>query len=1124
VDLFTLANGKYSFPQPVACGDAWTPVKTLAEQCEDAAKPQWLCPGFDRPELYACPFTGHLYMTASVESGPYLLGSMQLPRLEDLVLVYAPNVGTPGSATALPQPLAWQLLKSDFMPPGAAPSVPLVMTSTPNGRLVLFYWVGDAYGWHGKLFCSGPGDAGQPTIAAVVGPPGGVDISGGDATRGYRLSMSEDGALTYVEQVNGGWVTAIPPDPDVTLQRWNPIPTPAISRASTDVDSSRVRVSLAAMNEYGRSILALVEVEIIDTASGPTLAPGSLARVGRIEAQDPKTHSVQHGTFIDPDYSIDTPAGVASNTSMFYWLDWPGRARTRQVACATDPKTADLNVLAVDANDGGLWHTVRRADGTWPDHFGNVLAAVPGPHIGPTTEVACATDPKTADLHTLAVDENGGLWHTVRRADPPGWPEAFLDVLGAAPSDPGRPGRVSHVACATNGEGDLHVLVVDANDGALWHAVRKATAPHWPEPWANLTGVFGAGLAPGDGPLSVRQVACATTPQGELHALALDANGDALWHTVRAADGTWPSPFVDVITQLPPFGQQAAAPGAWPGYELPAFQVSCASNLEGALHVLLAVPIPQELNKQNDPKWPLVQPSGGLWHLVRWADGSWFDSWPDAPSPWPIKTMGRTWLDAAACAVDGATGDLHVVALDNLDGLWHTLYPAITANPIPRSMRPDQEQVIGWGSDGVVRTRVWQADAGWGDWQALGAPPGGFVGWPTAVARSPQDMNIYVCGSNHTLWVRGSDGAWQTLGAPAGGLAYDPAGCSLQPNQESVFVRGSDGAIYTRQWQAGSSWGDWLSLGAPPGGFFPWPGGPALVARGAQYLNLFLRGADQRLWTLAYDSSRSSSQGRGWGGWQPLDAPPGGFEAWPAAVARSARYMNVYVCGVDHALWARPFDGAKPWYKGPAWGGWQPLGRPVGVELTTPIALSRRPDQEQVFVCGSDGHLYTREWVAGAGWGEWQSLGAPPGGFLGLPAAVARNPQCTNLYVTGSDHALWMRAYDGGWQEDWKTLNLDRSAWADVQALVPEAEPAWFPRDMSVWYCLVDGWHNQPSAAEALSVENGALRTFQSNDFGGDYLSGGYFYHNGHNYVAQWREPDGIRANILHVEDFPTFG
>jgi hypothetical protein len=72
--------------------------------------------------------------------------------------------------------------------------------------------------------------------------------------------------------------------------------------------------------------------------------------------------------------------------------------------------------------------------------------------------------------------------------------------------------------------------------------------------------------------------------------------------------------------------------------------------------------------------------------------------------------------------------------------------------------------------------------------------------------------------------------------------------------------------------------------------------------------------------------------------------------------------------------------------------------------------------------------------------------------------------------------------------------------------------------DMSARYCFFDGSPSHQSGIGSLSVKDGALRTWNSSDPGGDYLSGGFFFWKGPNYLAQWREPGGIRANVVRVE------
>src|SRR2546421_167632 len=71
-----------------------------------------------------------------------------------------------------------------------------------------------------------------------------------------------------------------------------------------------------------------------------------------------------------------------------------GIGPTKYAACATD-QAGDLHILAIDESDG-LWHTIRKADGSWPFAFGDVQAQTklvgPNQGIGPTKYAACATD------------------------------------------------------------------------------------------------------------------------------------------------------------------------------------------------------------------------------------------------------------------------------------------------------------------------------------------------------------------------------------------------------------------------------------------------------------------------------------------------------------------------------------------------------------------------------------------------------------------------------------------------------------------------------------------------------------------------------------------------------------
>jgi hypothetical protein len=300
-DPFVFNGGKYGYPQALDSDGERLTLDTIDQRAS------WWCPGSDRPELYACPFTGYLYLTAEYDSGAYQNAdaSVQSEQFHDVMLLYSPNQGKD-----------WSVVKDNFGGP-----VPLVMTSTPDGRLFLYHWVGGA----GELFCSNIFNAAAGEVPKILSIFGQEEHQVGDSQNGYRLVFNES-MVTYTETVNGEILNEKPPDPDMTsgVQRMS---HPSISRVSTDTATSKVRVSLLGLNENSRNRYAVIDFGVVDQDGFPHLEPGSLKFGGKIEAKDPVGHSVLHGTFIDPDY-IGTPSDFASNTALFYWLEWPGVGAT----------------------------------------------------------------------------------------------------------------------------------------------------------------------------------------------------------------------------------------------------------------------------------------------------------------------------------------------------------------------------------------------------------------------------------------------------------------------------------------------------------------------------------------------------------------------------------------------------------------------------------------------------------------------------------------------------------------------------------------------------------------------------------------------------------------------------
>src|SRR5438132_1170927 len=80
------------------------------------------------------------------------------------------------------------------------------------------------------------------------------------------------------------------------------------------------------------------------------------------------------------------------------------------------------------------------------------------------------------------------------------------------------------------------------------------------------------------------------------------------------------------------------------------------------------------------------------------------------------------------------------------------------------------------------------------------------------------------------------------------------------------------------------------------------------------------------------------------------------------------------------------------------------------VEMGGQAAVSRAPDQLDVFRVGADGRVTTSWWHAGNNWASWRPIGGffPPGAPV---SAVARTGNNLDLFVVGNDG----RVYTSWW-------------------------------------------------------------------------------------------------------------
>lgn len=244
----------------------------------------WWQGGGDRQELYACPFTGNVYMTTTVIRGPYdgidfRAGSL-LWMSSDLGRTWT-NIAPPREA-------------GDLWPWGE----PTVITSTPDGRLFVLMLVNSVP----TIYCSL-----DPVTKSVFKDPKSPGGSPPAMSGPHSVLFADDsGTAPYGTELPGqnqriiqGQQTGI-----------------SIARVGTDGQASTIRVAYPTPNPYGHQDICVVNVSVTGGAD-PTVTARSVIRFSPGDDRFDPDRSLLFPHFVQAEMAPPDYTGH----SMLFWID-----------------------------------------------------------------------------------------------------------------------------------------------------------------------------------------------------------------------------------------------------------------------------------------------------------------------------------------------------------------------------------------------------------------------------------------------------------------------------------------------------------------------------------------------------------------------------------------------------------------------------------------------------------------------------------------------------------------------------------------------------------------------------------------------------------------------------------
>ena len=306
-----------------------------------------------------------------------------------------------------------------------------------------------------------------------------------------------------------------------------------------------------------------------------------------------------------------------------------------------------------------------------------------------------------------------------------------------------------------------------------------------------------------------------------------------------------------------------------------------------------------------------------------------------------------------------------------------------------------------------------------------------------AVSRAANKLDIFFTDQDGRVmsaaWEPSMPNWWQGFWHIQGGMAAAGApvtAVSRGANKLDIFVVGTDNRVYTAAWRPDTGWQGWWRIGNIS---VPHRSQISVVSRSADHLDIFATDVSGRVMSAAWQPSFAD----GWHGWWHIQGGMAAPGAPVGAAVRGPNQLDIFVVGTDGrvytAAWQPSFtDG---------WHGWWRVGNtrfPAGGHVN---AVSRSANKLDIFAIANGGETMTAAWEPAFtdGWhGWWHIQGGR--GRPGAPIhAVSRSANKLDVFVTGTDRgiftAAWEPAFTDGWHGWWRLNGGSAALGAAVTAV-----------------------------------------------------------------------------------------